>query len=78
MEMEDEKQDKEKLDRMGLVTTYGPHWDHLKTVLGKHWHLLMLNNRLKQILGPRSNLIAKCAPTIGDALVHSEYTHRKN
>lgn len=58
-----------------MVTTYGTHWDFLKKVQGKHWHLLMLDNRLKQISGCCPNLLAKHAPTIGDALVHSEYTH---
>lgn len=48
------------------MTTYSTRWDNLKKVLGKHWHLLMLDND--------PNLIAKRAPTIGDTLVHSEYT----
>lgn len=62
------------MDKIGLVTTYSTHWDHLKGILGKHCHLLILDNGLKQILGFRPSVIAKRAPTIGDTLVHSEYT----
>ncbi|XP_040206678.1 uncharacterized protein LOC120937480 [Rana temporaria] len=74
LEPDDERKGKMDRERVGLVTTYGTHWDYLRQILGKHWHLLMLDNKLKQILGPRPNMIAKRAPTIGDTLVHSEYT----
>lgn len=63
LEQDEEKANGTPPEKIGLVTTYGTHWDYLKNILCKHWHLLMIDNRFKQILGFYPNLIAKRTPT---------------
>lgn len=56
---------KSKNEKIRVDTTFGTRWNQLRTILTKHWHIL-LYHRLKDILGPMPNLIAKRAPTLGD------------
>lgn len=43
----------QKNKKIRVVTTYGTHWNQLSAVLTKHWHILLLDRRLKVVVNPQ-------------------------
>lgn len=42
------------MGKVGLVTRYGTHWYQLQSHLNEHWHILMLDRRMEQLIGKKN------------------------
>lgn len=63
---------------MRLITTYGAQWGSVRKALEKNWNVLLKNKNIAKIVGERPKMVAQRSKSLGDILIHSEFTKQQN
>lgn len=61
-------------DCIRIITTFGPQWKEVRSILEKHWGVLTNSPGLHKIVGTSPLLVAHQARNLSDMLVRSEFT----